>query len=807
MGGFSTTVIQPIYSDAAVPVLGPGLLPPTGAMVLEILQTVEIVGLFVVPSIIEQMTMISGAMQILQNLKFICYAGGPLAPTVGDQLCRHVDLCQFYGTTEAISPPQLVPTANDWQYMEWHPDFKGTMEPSDDDAFELVYHYKNLDPYHSAILHNLPNLKEYRTKDLFMQHQSKPGLWRFYGRKDDIIVLANGEKFNPVPMEIALLGNSSIVGAVVVGQGKSEASLLLEANKPVESESDWIEKVWPDVEKANALLPTQGRIIQSRIIVGSPTKPFIRAGKGTVIRKLTADLYKDELETLYNNPVIKKAQRPTLKARFDLQDVKELVSAILTSVLSERTLNHDDNLFAAGIDSLKSIEALENLKAELRPYAKDNDLQWLGVQILYNHASVEDLSKVISDFLNNGTIPVSSDSPSIGIEELIEKFTRDLPSATPESATSKNNKNYTVGILGSRGSLGSAIRHSFLGDMTIAKVVCIDRASSQSTGHKADSGPELQNLSIDYTKPDLGLSQQSLEEILSRLDILIFNAWPVDFNLPLQAFIPNLQALRYLLGKLTATSTHIVFVSSIAAAGVLSHVELSTGYGRSKFIAEQILGAAARVSGIRGSILRVGQIAPASKSGASAQARTWPIKEWFPALCKASQTLRVFPNDLGAIDWIPLDSLGDIVKETALHDSTLLGSHTANAYTIVNPHNVPWSLVVEEIKRNTSTHGVSDDAENQFQFVPLVDWIEKAEFYQQTEKTDELQAIKLLPFFRGIAHASGRIPATEQDSSTIHPKIELVFKMPSQTPSPTLADLKPISQAEIEDWVRQIFLN
>ena len=730
MGGFTATVIQPIYSDAAVPVLGPGLLPPTGAMVLEILHAVEVVGLFVVPSIIEQMTMVSGAIQILQNLTFICYAGGPLAPAVGDQLCQHVDLCQFYGTTEAISPPQLVPTANDWQYMEWHPDFKGTMKPSDNGTFELVYYYENLDPYQSAVLHNLPDLKEYRTKDLFTQHQTKPGLWRFYGRKDDIIVLANGEKFNPVSMEIALLGNASITGAVVVGQGKSEASLLLEASKPVESEFEWIENVWSDVEKANTLPPNQGRIMQSRIIVGSPTKPFVRAGKGTVIRKLTADLYKDELEALYNKSVVKKAQRPLLKARFDLKDVQELVSAVLTSVVLGRTLNHNDNLFAAGIDSMKSIEALETLKAELRPYAKDNDLQWLDIQVLYNHSSVEALSKVISDFLNNGIIPVSSNLSSTKIEELIKKFTEGLPSASPESAPVKNNKDFTIGILGSRGSLGSAIRHSFLRDTAITKIVCIDRDSGQSAENETNSDSKLQNLSIDYTKADLGLSQQSSEETLSRLDILIFNAWPVDFNLPLQAFTPNLQALRYLLDRLAITSTQrrtsralpqIIFISSIAAAIVLSHIDGSTGYGQSKFVAEQILGAAARISGISSSILRVGQIAPASQSDASTQASTWPTKEWFPALCKASQTLRAFPNDLGALDWIPVDVVGKIVKEIALHDSTLPDIQTPNAYTIVNPNTVPWNLVIDEIKRNTSSiHGVSD-AEHQVQFMPLVD--------------------------------------------------------------------------------------
>ena len=34
----------------------------------------------------------------------------------------------------------------------------------------------------------------YATNDLVESHPTKPGLWRIYGRKDEQIILSNGEK-------------------------------------------------------------------------------------------------------------------------------------------------------------------------------------------------------------------------------------------------------------------------------------------------------------------------------------------------------------------------------------------------------------------------------------------------------------------------------------------------------------------------------------------------------------------------------------------------------------------------------------
>ena len=106
------------------------------------------------------------------------------------------------------------------------------MQPTNDEAdtFELVLFADASTEKKSALNHNSPNVREWRTKDLFKRHPdaAKPNLWSYYGRIDDIIVLSTGQEFNPVPMEMVIQGHPLFGGALIVGQGKSRAALLVE---------------------------------------------------------------------------------------------------------------------------------------------------------------------------------------------------------------------------------------------------------------------------------------------------------------------------------------------------------------------------------------------------------------------------------------------------------------------------------------------------------------------------------------------------------------------------------------------------
>jgi len=56
--------------------------------------------------------------------------------------------------------------------------------------------------------------------------------------------------------------------------------------------------VRPVVEEANKDAPNFSRIFKEMILVTSTDKPMLRAGKGTVTKKVTIQLYEPEIDAL-----------------------------------------------------------------------------------------------------------------------------------------------------------------------------------------------------------------------------------------------------------------------------------------------------------------------------------------------------------------------------------------------------------------------------------------------------------------------------------------------------------------------------
>ena len=115
-----------------------------------------------------------------------------------------------------------------------------------------------------------------------------------------------GQKLNPGPMKMVIRGHPLLVGALIVGQGKSRAALLVEPKPNAElPDHAVIEKIWPLVEQAD--LPTQGRqgISREDILIVGADRSFVGTGKGTVIRKRTQEVYADEMKAFYDGLNIK----------------------------------------------------------------------------------------------------------------------------------------------------------------------------------------------------------------------------------------------------------------------------------------------------------------------------------------------------------------------------------------------------------------------------------------------------------------------------------------------------------------------
>ena len=163
---------------------------------------------------------------------------------------------------------------------------------------------------------------------------------------------------------------------------------------------------------------------------------------------------------------------------------------------------------------------------------------------------------------------------------------------------------------------------------------------------------------------------------------VIHCAWNVNFALPLQSFRPDLAGLQNLLALSLSTTSkpepaRLIFCSSVAAAlGTVppalipqTTLELSqaskTGYGRSKAVAEHIVERAVRDSGASAKVVRIGQIVPSRRHGAS---KLWNVNEMIPLLVRSALATGALPNRLSggdSCDWVNVNVVSRLICEMA----------------------------------------------------------------------------------------------------------------------------------------------
>ncbi|KAI9705388.1 MAG: hypothetical protein M1820_005218 [Bogoriella megaspora] len=105
LAGFLSLVINPVFTEASTPIIGPPLAAPSGALMKEVLKQQKIKALYIPPSIAEQLLAEPDGLDYFRGLDFICYTGDPFSPDAGKRLVGLTDLVPLYGSTEAFQTP------------------------------------------------------------------------------------------------------------------------------------------------------------------------------------------------------------------------------------------------------------------------------------------------------------------------------------------------------------------------------------------------------------------------------------------------------------------------------------------------------------------------------------------------------------------------------------------------------------------------------------------------------------------------------------------------------------------------------
>lgn len=93
----------------------------------------------------------------------------------------------------------------------------------------------------------------------------------------------------------------SIQHAVIYGNGKPYIGAILSPSPTTDLPAEkLIEMIWPEIESINSRVYEYSRIPRHAIIIEEGGKKFLYTDKGTVRAQAVRELYKDEIENVYN---------------------------------------------------------------------------------------------------------------------------------------------------------------------------------------------------------------------------------------------------------------------------------------------------------------------------------------------------------------------------------------------------------------------------------------------------------------------------------------------------------------------------
>jgi aryl carrier-like protein len=485
--------------------------------------------------------------------------------------------------------------------------------------------------------------------DLYDRHPTKPFLWRYRGRKDDVIVLSNGEKITPPIMETALSSSPLVRGVMIVGQRQFQPMALVELKEDVQPPTNFherqelLKKLAPYVEAANKLAPGHAQLDHHHILFADPSKPIHYLGQGKIQRRRTYEVYEDNIIAAYR--AIEAGDfRRTPQLEFHGHDETVAWLRRLIVKLGGAELSPSDDFFRAGIDSLQVMKIAREIGS-------------VSATDIYQHHTLDSLADLLaqrrrsssseSEAKSEGTALTEASASDIDkMRALLKTYVADFPRSR------KKKKPMTVLLTGSTGSLGSYILETLYNTPHVELIICLNRAVD-GEARQADvarrrgltsswNTARVTFFQANLSAPFLGLAPPAYQTLIDSVTHVVHNQWPVNFNWSVASFEPSICGVRNLADFCLGSAHDVVllFVSSVSAVGAWSEpgpvpeetmVDLSCasmGYGQAKLISECVLEEAAATSGLRAVICRVGIVAgPVER-----EQGMWNRHEYIPAV-------------------------------------------------------------------------------------------------------------------------------------------------------------------------------
>ncbi|KAK7397569.1 hypothetical protein QQX98_013067 [Neonectria punicea] len=714
-----------------------------------------------VPYVVKLLAEAEEGIRALATFKLVLFAGSGCPDDLGDRLVRNgVNLAGNYGTTEIGRVMHSKRPEGDqaWDYLRPLPQaephfFMDEIAPG---LYECVAR-KDL-PSRSTTNSDDPP-ESFRTRDLFTPHPTRPKLWKYSCRLDDRFTLINGEKVLPLPIEGRIRQEEIVQEALVFGDGRSYPGLLIvKADRAGHiPDEQFLEQIWPAVEDANRRAETFSRIPKELVVVLPSDTNYPRTDKGTFIRVPMYLQFAQEIEAAYYTFEGQANEEGTL-----VLEGEELETYLINQLKEKCGIeipSPEIDFFAAGVDSLQCIKMWSLIKKELDLGGRQAQL---GQNVLYETGNIKLLARHL-ERLKSGKEDVAQDELQ-NMETLITKYSSFQPHIPGNAAQPEKE---LVLLTGVTGALGAHILAQLIAKPSVGAVWAMVRASNDSAASERlytslgargieftpEQKAKVVALSCDLSQTNLGLDASKVDQLSSKLTVVIHSAWAVNFNIPVQSFeSQHIKAVHSLiqlsLSVQTPKQARFFFCSSVSSAGgsprpgkvleayvpLPSHAQ-KTGYARSKYVAEHITRNAMRNAGAASRVLRIGQLAGDTKTGA------WNATEGIPLMIQTAVTLGALPALNEEMSWLPVDrAAGTIIDLAAIGVETQSnrGSDPDLAYHVLNPTRFHWT---RDMLVSLAKAGLK------FETLPTSEWMERLR--QSDRNPSKNPPIKLLDWFEG----------------------------------------------------------
>lgn len=814
--------------------------PPAGIStantVAEMLRYTTAEAALVTPSLIRELSQDAELLEdVAKQLKLIMFCGGDLPQAIGDIVSSKTLLRCQYGASEIGIVPQILPADHrnaDWKYICFPTCFGFEYQPVSDGLSELVVVRNAALEKTQSSFTMFPDDLEYRSRDLFKPHPSIPEYWAWAARADDIIVFLNGEKTNPTSFEQHVVAqNDDVSAALIVGAQKLQAALLVESSKELlttKAEAAFIECIWPSIEEANEMTPAHARIEKAMILPLDVHHPMLRAGKGTIQRAGTSLKFADKIEQLYQNADLVSEATIDDNTRNKLFESVTSLTAFIRSLLPTLPAEESQDFFSVGMDSLGALGLVRKLRNQLGVR--------VSISTIYSNPSAPRLAAAMIS-MRNGEVEAKAAAKSkrnAQIEGILAEFCARLQQLSTPQLKAVQTVKKTVVVTGTTGTVGKFLLASLLNSDAVAHVHCLNRrkdAREVHLSHFASIGAQIDNYKsrvtfhyADCSLPGLGLSTATYDVLRATSNAVIHNAWPVNFNLPLESFRPNLDSMVNLVNLVSGANqaASFFFISSIStimgrqppsgrieeAIDADTDTLLENGYAESKWVAEMLCEQAARSLKVPTSFVRVGQVAgPVEVPG------IWNPTEWLPSLVKSSVTLGVLPDSTGcsmdAVHWLPVDLLAASLVDLTLNRiqaaeqgrGLIESAAGAQVFHLQNPKRTTWQKLLP---------GIIDAAwsltEREVAIIPCQEWLRtvrqmlddtmntgssdtKNQFSDLEDLVNRMPAVKLLDFYTSSMTEKGKTNELEMANA-----LEC---------SASLREVSAVSDAWMRKWMEQ----